>query len=508
MSVKIIQGGAVLKTAEPQDGDNLLKLLGRSGVFLDAPCGGLGKCGKCKVRLSSGGEEVRACQTPADGVAEVHIPGEMKMEIAGDDGQIIGGGQSKPGRLGVAIDVGTTTVVAHLTDMDSGARLASASGVNAQRPYGADVVSRIEFSAEYGHERLSALITEQINGLIAQACAKSGSDSRDIELVVIAGNTIMQHLAAGYSPVGMGTVPFRPVSLFGEFLPPWQGLPAGKDARVYYCPCVSSYVGGDITAGMLACGLEDDPGPTVFIDIGTNGEIAMKLGDKYYCCATAAGPAFEGAEISCGMAAVNGAVSHVNWDEESGKLRTTVLGEAAPQGFCGSGLLDALSMLLITGAVDETGRMLSSEEIEHPIREHIGKLGGETVFFLDREREVYLSSRDVRKLQLAKSAIASGIQTLLITAGVANAQVRSFVLAGGFGSYMDKFSAAKIGLFPAEFLPITRSLGNTAGEGAAIALTQPDRRAVLERIDDKCEYIELSTSPIFNDEFVENMMFE
>jgi uncharacterized 2Fe-2S/4Fe-4S cluster protein (DUF4445 family) len=517
MKITAYRGSEIVAAGDANIGDTALAALSKLGVFLDAPCGGRGKCGKCKIRLTPDGEQVRACQTIVSdetaptGELVIYLPDVMKMEIAGDETSPAADKPARSENLGVAIDIGTTTVVAHLTDLDTGARIATASGVNAQRPYGADVISRIEYSAAHGHETLTRLIQEQINGLISTTCAKSGADSKNITSVVIAGNTIMQHLAAGYSPVGMGTVPFRPVSMFGEWLPAWSGMPASPSAQIYYCPCVSSYVGGDITAGMLACDLEHDPGPTVFIDIGTNGEIAMKVGDKYLCCATAAGPAFEGAEMSCGMAAITGAINHVNWHESG--LTFSVIGDEPSEGLCGSGLLDALALLLETGAVDETGRMLDADEIEHPISEYIGiaeagEDAGKNVFFLSREHNVYLSSKDVRKLQLAKSAIASGIQTLLISAGLTNADVRRFVLAGGFGNYMDKTSAARIGLFPREFLDITQSMGNTAGEGAAIALVDAERRAHLELIDDKCEYIELSTSLIFNDQFVENMMFE
>ncbi|MDR1329400.1 MAG: ASKHA domain-containing protein [Oscillospiraceae bacterium] len=524
-NIKIYRAGELIKQIAPAaDIANVLTLLTSNEIFLDAPCGGRGRCGKCKVRLSPGGEEVKACQTAVTDGMEIHLPEEMKMEIAGQgaapapvsDGvagtPVQAPAQSAPAptllsdAYGVAIDIGTTTVVAHLTNLKTRKRVATASGVNAQRQYGADVISRIEYSAAHGHETLSRLIQSQIGDLITRACADAGIPASAVSYIAIAGNTIMQHLAAGYSPVGMGTVPFEPVSLFGEELPAWPGLPAAPGATIYYSPCVSSYVGGDITAGMLACGFEGDLGPTVFIDIGTNGEIAIKLGGKYLCCATAAGPAFEGAEISRGMAAVPGAISHVKWGDSG--LELTVLGDAEPDGLCGSGLLDALALLLNTGAVDETGRLQDPGEIEHPISAYIGEAEGRNAFFLSRERDVYLSAADVRKLQLAKAAIAGGIQTLLREAGITEGDVRSFVLAGGFGSFLDRDSAARIGLFPKAFLPITRSMGNTAGEGAAIALVSSLSREQLNAMREKCEYVELSSSLVFNEQFVEQMMFD
>jgi len=407
--------------------------------------------------------------------------------------------------LGVAVDIGTTSVVAHLTDIATGKRFATASGINAQRPYGADVVSRIRYCMENGHATLTRLIQEQLASLIRQTCAASGERASDIRYISIAANTVMEHLAAGYSPIGMGAVPFEPVSLFGGELPAWESLPAAKTARVYFAPAISSYIGGDITAGILAAGLEEMEGPAIYLDIGTNGEIVLKTGGIYYCCAAAAGPAFEGAEIAMGMAAVSGAIDHVKWD---GGLKLSVIGDGSPRGICGSGLISALAVLFETGAVDETGRLLDANEVGSEIAAHLGKLNGENVFRLAGSGGgVYLSATDIRKLQLAKSAIAAGIQTLLRHAGIAEEQVELLILAGGFGSLMDRSCAARVGLFPERFLPASQTLGNTAGEGAALALCSGAARAVLEDIRNRCEYVELSANPVFNEQFIEQMMF-
>ena len=522
--IRIYRPGGLVCETEGVQGETLLQRISAAGEFLDAPCGGQGKCGKCLIQLSPEGKYARACTTYVDGDMDVYLPGkpEMKIADAGAAADTADEARSQPvtaavytdennaqpgAKLGVAIDIGTTTVVAHLTDIKTGARLATASGVNAQRTYGADVISRIQYCADNGHETLTKVIREQLSSLIRDTCAASGARTRDIGYVSIAANTIMEHLAAGYSPVGMGVVPFTPVSLFGEETADVEYLPVAKSAKIFYAPAVSSYVGGDITAGMLAAGIEDMQGPVVYLDIGTNGEIVMKDGDTYYCCATAAGPAFEGAEITMGMAAVAGAINHVKWD---GGLKLSVIGETTPRGLCGSGLLDALAVLLDTGAVDESGRMLDSDEIEHETATCIEKIDGKNVFRLTGNRDggVCMTASDIRKLQLAKSAIAAGIQTLFHHAGVKEEQVRAFVLAGGFGSFMDQFSAARIGLFPKSFLPVAQTLGNTAGEGAALALCSEPARAQLGEIRKRCEYIELSASPVFNDQFVEQMMFE
>ena len=391
-------------------------------------------------------------------------------------------------KLGVALDIGTTTVVAHLIDLDTGERLATASGVNVQSPYGADVTSRIRYCFENTHEKLTRLIREQISSMVKEVCSISGTQTNNIGYISIAANTVMQHLVADYSPVSMGVAPFATVSLFGEELHPWEGLPVAGNARIYYTPAISAYVGGDITAGLLAAGFESIPDPAVFLDIGTNGEIVLKKDNTYYCCATAAGPAFEGAEITMGMTASEGAIDHVKFNNG---FEFSVIGEGIPIGLCGSGLLDTLAMLLETGEVDETGRLLNKDR-----------------FWLTQgDNGVYITAGDVRELQLAKAAIAAGIQVLMHYAGISANEIKSLALAGGFGSYMDLNSAARIGLFPKELLPVAKAFGNTAGEGAAMALRSEDTRMRLKKIRMHCEYIELSSIAFFNDKFVEHMYF-
>ena len=390
--------------------------------------------------------------------------------------------------LGVAIDVGTTTVALHLIEIDSGERLATMSGANAQAPYGADVTSRIRYCAEHGHDKLTDIIREQIASLITKACVSTGTEPGNIEVIALAANTVMQHLVAGYSPVDMGVAPFTPHSLFGEELPAWDGLPVAKNTLIYYTPAITAYVGGDITAGLLAARFEDTLSPAIFLDIGTNGEIVLKHEDVYYCCATAAGPAFEGAEITMGMVAETGAIDHVKWYD---RPVFSVIGNGKPRGLCGSGLLDTLAVLLDTGAVDKSGRLDRDK------------------YWLTAEEDdgVFITAGDVRKLQLAKAAIAAGIQVLLHFAGITEKDVKKLSLAGGFGNFMDLESAARIGLIPKNLLPVTEAFGNTAGEGAAMALCSDDVRERLMRIRAQCEYIELSSITFFNDRFIEQMAF-
>jgi len=391
--------------------------------------------------------------------------------------------------LSIAIDIGTTTVALYLINNKTGEKLVSIGGTNAQVPYGADVTSRIKYCSENGHKKLTGLVREQISEMIAKACSIAEAKPENIEHITIAANTIMQHLAEGLSPVSMGVAPFTTLSLFGENLPAWDNLPTAKNALIYHTPAVSAYVGGDITAGLLAAGFEDITEPAIFLDIGTNGEMVLKHNGTYHCCATAAGPAFEGAEVEMGMAAEEGAIDHV-WLSEN-KIEYSVIGGYKPKGICGSGLLDTLAVLLCTGEVDDTGRLLNGNK-----------------FWLSKEDNVYITAGDIRKLQLAKAAIAAGIQVLLHFAGLTVTDINNLILAGGFGSYMDLKSAASIGMFPKILLTVAKTLGNTAGEGAVMAVNSGEVQARLKTIQKQCEYIELSSIAFFNDKFVDEMSFE
>ncbi|MCL2628454.1 MAG: ASKHA domain-containing protein [Oscillospiraceae bacterium] len=390
---------------------------------------------------------------------------------------------------GIAIDVGTTTVAVYLVDMETGVVIATTGDTNAQDIYGADVTSRIRYSSDNGHEKPTQVITEQLSSMIKAACVSADVKTEQIIKITVAANTVMQHLVAGLSPVSLGKAPFTPVSLFGGELPVWDNLPVADNAKIYYTPAVSAYVGGDITAGLFAADFENENKPALFIDIGTNGELVLKHKDTYYCCATAAGPAFEGAEITKGMAAIDGAVDHV-WSGGSGKIEFSVIGGGRPKGLCGSGLLDLLAVLLDIGTVDSTGRLLGKDR-----------------FYLDEASDIFITAEDIRKLQLAKAAIAAGIEVLLHFAGISETDVKLLALAGGFGSYMDLKSAARIGLIPKSLLPVAKVLGNTAGEGAVKTLLCSDAQERLEKIREHCEYVELSSIAFFNDKFVEQMGF-
>jgi uncharacterized 2Fe-2S/4Fe-4S cluster protein (DUF4445 family) len=264
-------------------------------------------------------------------------------------------------------------------------------------------------------------------------------------------------------------------------------------------------VGGDITAGLLASGLYETPGLSLFLDVGTNGEMALGGKDGFLCCSVASGPAFEGAEISCGMASAPGAVRHVAL--EGGVFQLDVVGDERPRGLCGSGLIDLLAALLRRGAVDETGRLLPPDEAEEKFA-FVGEDEDENgICYLTDDHSVYFTAGDVRKLQLAKAAVAAGISRLLGEAGTAPEQVERLYIAGGFGGGLDPGSAAAIGMIPAQLKDKVVSLGNSALEGAACLAAEPEKWQTLLEIQKNCRYLELSGDGQFSAAFVENMIF-
>ena len=496
-----------LKTCQAAPGQTLLDAL-RDVVQLRAPCGGNGSCGKCAVLLvePEGERKVLACQTPARDGMVVRVPRQDPLQVA-----LAGEAQTDltpdPGLAGygVACDIGTTTVVCRLVELSTGKALAVLGQGNAQCGFGADVISRIKAAMEGQLPQLTHAIRAQLSGMILALCRQAGIGPEHISAMAVAGNTTMCHLLSGLDPAGLGAAPFTPLSRFGEPVPA-RDLELPFDGPVYLCPAVSGYVGGDITADLLAAGMDRMDRPALLIDVGTNGEMALGCGEHFVCCSTAAGPAFEGAQLSCGMTAAPGAISAVEWAD--GALRCATIGGREAVGLCGSGLLDAVAVMLELGAVDETGRMLDPEEDDIPPQ-------AAPYLFLTEEEQpafrlaprVYITQGDVRKLQLGKGAIAAGVRVLLDAYGIQPDQVGQLLLAGGFGSYLRPESAARIGLIPAELLPITRAVGNCAAEGARLALISTQARQRLARLQQTMSYLELSGLAAFNSAYMDAMMF-
>ncbi len=487
-------------------GDTLLDLLqGREGVTFSAPCGGQGKCGKCTVELGDG-RKVLACQTLAEDGMTVIVPRQQEQHVMlqGASAQVTMD-EGLEG-YGIACDIGTTTVVCHLLNLKRGLRVATAGEGNRQQVFGADVISRIRASEEGHLKELTRLITDQLSEMIRDVCRQAGIGTEQVKAMSVAANTTMCHLLTGLDPSGIGRAPFQPQSFFGTELPS-QSLNLPFDGPVYIAPAVSGYVGGDITADLVAVDIQNREKPVLLIDVGTNGEMVLGCGEKLLCCSTAAGPAFEGAQIRFGMTAKAGAIHSVEYRE--GQLICSVLGDVEAVGICGSGLIDAIAVMLDLGALDETGRILDPEEDDDIPQEALPWLfedeDGEMAFRLTEQ--VWVTQGDVRKVQLGKGAIAAGEQVLIKAYGVRYDEIGALYLAGGFGSYIRPASATRIGMIPQELLPVTAAAGNTAAEGACMALLSGKIRDELQTLHRQMNYIELSGKEEFNTAYMEAMMF-
>lgn len=500
MNVTITKEGQTKEYAARR-GQTILTLLQKNRIRgIEAPCGGMGRCGKCKVEIVGRGE-VLACKTlVADGM-HIIIGKEKHAKIA-ETGQCHNQYATDALEETVAAcDIGTTTVVCHLIDGISGNIIATESAPNAQKNYGADVVSRIERAGAGELQKLHEVIAGQIETMLEKLCEKSHKKKK-IQRLAVAGNTVMCHLFAGISPEAIGVAPFMPEELFGK---EYTGSSVGIDCCeiVNILPCVAGYVGSDITADVLAA-VPEDGGQWLLLDIGTNGEMLLgNAKDGYVCCATAAGPAFEGAEITMGMPAADGAIASVTYKNH--RLSVGTIGEKDAVGICGSGLLDALAVFLEAGLMDESGMLMEVEEVPDELSGYIGTYEGQPCVWLSEK--VCVTQEDVRNLQLAKAAIAAGIEILLKEKAFEYKDVTEVLLAGGFGSFLNKESAAKIGLIPKELLPVTEAVGNAAGEGAVFAAISNDARNHLLEIRSEMHYLELSMHPAFSDLYMDCIPF-
>jgi uncharacterized 2Fe-2S/4Fe-4S cluster protein (DUF4445 family) len=423
------------------------------------------------------------------------------------------------GRLfGIAFDLGTTTVVATLLDLATGTPVAVASALNQQQPFGADVITRISATMMDPDTlaRLTALAQQTLAELAAEACAAGGIDPAEVYEVALAGNATMTHIVLGIDPEPLGVAPFiLATRLLPEVLAAELGIPAHPRARAVIFPPFGAYVGGDITAGLLASGMDRDARTRLFIDIGTNCEIVLGNRDWLLATAAPAGPAFEGAAIRCGMRAADGAIEVVTMTPDG--LGLKVIGDSEPAGLCGSGLVDAVTGLVRLGLLDSSGRLVSEEraaELAPGLADRLTQLGAERVFVLhwlgepgNVSRSVYLSQRDVRELQFAKAAIATGWRILLEEAGLEPGDIQQVLLAGSFGSYLSPANAIRLGLVPD--IPVLRvvSAGNVAGEGAKMALLSVRERAGGLALLEEVRYVELSDRADFNDRFVDQLAF-
>ena len=478
-------------------------------VHVPLPCGGRGRCGNCAVYARGAlspisqdeaallqkctGEPPEgftrrlACFCVLEGEAEVLLPDEAAAARPLAMGSLPDYDGGAPGLFGLAVDIGTTAITLAAYRLPEQEPVAVITEMNHQSAHGADVISRIDGDAALLHRCVTAQLADMI--------ANTGIDSNEVTRAVVTGNTAMLHLFAGLDPSGMGRAPFTPRSLFGEaaacaFLP---------KAEVYLPPCITAFVGADIACGALAADILGHPS-AFLIDVGTNGEMLLHVGGRLLCCSTAAGPAFEGAEISQGMPALPGAVDRV-W-QEGGHLRWSSVASLRPvRGICGTGMVSALRAFYERGSLDETGAIVDREDDPYLL----WREDGPALWLGDCG--VALTQRDVRRLQLVKASIAAGISTLLSEADVRAEGIEQVWLAGGFGSTLNPADAAAIGMIPAGLAPRARAGGNLALRGAAMLLFSKSLREEARHIARVAAEIPLATHPVFQEEFIEQMGF-
>ena len=469
------------------------------------PCGGHGKCGKCRVRASGALSPLSATETEKLTRDEISrgvrlaccakILGECEIAPlyeSAENSNILtktnaGAKSLAPSfsSYGAAVDVGTTTLAAQLYDKN-GTLLAECGRLNPQSVWGADVISRIEASMKGESGKMATAVCKAIDEMLAELAARAAIDPKEIDGLVITGNTAMLHFLTATSPEPLSHAPFCAERLFDEILTPDAlGLiNISKKAEIYLPPCIAAFVGADTVCAMLATDICARDG-ALLADIGTNGEMGLYHGGKLAVCSTAAGPAFEGVGISMGMNGAEGAIDHVKLD--GGKLVPHVIGGVPPRGICGSGLIDAVACILENETLDETGLLDDDPTVISP--------------------PVALTQHDIRMVQLAKSAICAGIVTLLCEEKLDAGDVSAFYVAGGFGSFLDIKSAGRIGLIPAELTEKVIISGNAALSGAAMLLLDENKRSRAAALAKEATVVDLATNPVFVETYMTGMMF-
>ena len=494
--IKILQKNTVL-TIFSEQGNTLLKELQENGFEIYSPCGGNGTCGKCMVYVKGEGD-VTSCIYPVTGDIEIVLPEKREAKILVEQHAHTTSVPFNPGDSvglsyfphGVAIDIGTTTLVFYLVNLITGAIIETRAVVNPQTKYGADVISRINYAATTsgGLETLQKAILNVINLQLDHFIEIAEISANELVKISIAGNTTMLHLLLGVDPLPIALAPFIPAFVDEQILKGRElDLHCHSEAEIKILPSIAAYVGADIVAGIASIKPSVEYQRFLFMDIGTNGELALVTPETIWCCATAAGPAFEGANISCGMSAVEGAISVFGADGYS------VIGNAAPAGLCGSGLIDVVAHLVENKLVQSDG--LLSEDFAI-VPEISGNKG------------IVLTQQDIREVQLAKSAIMAGVKVLLKKASLTFEDLDALFLAGGFGNYIDLASAIKIGMLPKEMEHKTISLGNTSGTGALLAMKSVQFDQIIQDIRNRSCYVELSEDEDFVMDYVINMDFE
>lgn len=517
-------------------GTTVMDAASNAGVKIERHCGGVGVCGKCRISAFHGeeflssltptekkqlnSEEIAsgvrlACCTKVEGSGTVHV-----IDMVGESGnQILEGTSDKiishwaPDRegLGVAVDIGTTTVVCYLLDLDGHTVLGSHSFLNPQVSYGDDVISRIAASTSQpgALERMQEALVKEMDKAFAFLAENAGAAKERITEVVVAGNTVMEHIFLGVSPESIGHSPYSP-----QFMtyPPVSsaglGFNIAPDGIVKVLPNVAGYVGADIVAGIAAHAVDKEMPTRLLVDIGTNNELVIGNSEKMYCCATAAGPAFEGARINQGMRASLGAIERVEVTKDGISYKT--IGNVAPVGLCGSGLIDVTAMMIKEGLIDSRGRMQTKDECtDERFTERLSSDKNRINRFLitDPGSPVYITQKDIREVQLAIGAVKVGTEVMMEQMGITVDGIDEILLAGAFGSNIDIESAITVGLLPKVEREKIRFIFNSSGLGACMALASVDFYRETELTMKRIKYIELSSLKDFQKRFIKAMLF-
>lgn len=462
----------------------LQKLLSERGFMPAADCGGRGVCGRCRVDISgdisepSESEKAHGCRL----ACKVRLLGDCIAEISSvqrleyiESNTCITAKKKEKWRFGAAVDIGTTTVALKLFN-ELGMPIAELSAMNPQASVASDVIGRISSAINGGSELLRDQITSCVSGLLNSACRIGRVMPDEVDRVVVSGNTAMLYLFSGISPKSIAVAPFKSETLFGNYL-----------EKYYLSPCMNAFVGGDITCALLASGICKSKKTALLCDIGTNCELALWKNGVLYVTSVAAGPAFEGGEISCGCGNVPGAIESVI--VENGVVSAQTAGNSAAVGICGTGLIDAVSAFLKIGRIDKSGYADESLGLEAN--------GG----------AVTLTQDDIRALQLAKAAVRAGIEVLLKETKTDVSEIEDFCLAGGFGNRLNIDSAVNIGMLPEGLAKNTRFLGNAALTGACMLLFDSDNITLAEKIASNATHIELAGNEAFYTLFIKHIDF-
>ncbi len=509
-------------------GATLLEAAGLAGIIIDTPCGGKGTCGKCACLIEPAGEKVLACQHHIQSDLTVTVPDTSRfyrhriLAEGAPTAAVIEPDVYKSYRkkgvetalLGLAVDIGTTTVVVKLLDLTTAQTIATETALNPQTRFGDDVVSRIAY-AETDDKRaeLHNAIIDCLNSLIDKLCRSASAKHIDIHEAAVVGNTTMNHIFLNLPVAQLGQAPYRPYRLKAKDLSPKDiRLNINPDGNVHTAPNIAGFVGADTTAVALATDLDRLDAITLVIDIGTNGEIILAAPDALYAASCAAGPALEGARITCGSRAVDGAIEAVVATD--GDIDIDVISGTAPRSICGSGLIDAVALMLDLAVIDPSGRFAEKDTLKDKlppaILERITVRDQQPAFILaasDPGQPVFLNQRDIRQVQLAKAAIRTGIKLLEKKIGITDADIQQVFLAGAFGNYIRPRSAKRIGLLPDLPLERVHSVGNAACSGAEMLLLSTTARDLAAMLARSIEYVEIAHANNFQDTFADSMFF-